>query len=231
MKNLIESFEKLDKFVIVIINFPLILILGLIDYQTGVEFDFSIFYLIPISMISWYANKSSGLYAAIISEIIWFIADMLGGHLYSSTLILLGNSAIRLCLFVTIALLLSNFKQKIQKHYQTELLLQKNKNIIEASQRLTALIAENIIQQNAEILMWINKKKNKRETVSKTVDKASQIIGLSMKLLSESSFVEPYRKDFPVDSDKYLELIKEKLSQINRNVSLDIEPQLTEDNK
>lgn len=231
MKRIIESFEKLDKFVIIFINFPLILILGLIDYQTGVEFDFSIFYLVPISMTSWYANKSSGIYAAIISEIIWFIADMLGGHLYSSTLILLGNSAIRLCLFVTIALLLSNFKQKIKKHYQTELLLQKNKNIIEASQRLTALIAENIIQQNAEILMWINKKKNKRETVSKIVDKASQIIGLSMKLLSESSFIYPYRNDFPVDSDKYLELIKDKLSQINQNISLDIEPRLSEDNK
>lgn len=228
MRSIVKFFEKLDTSVIFLINFPLILILGLIDYQTGVEFDFSIFYLIPISIISWYTNRNFGIYAAIGSEIIWFLADIIGGHIYSSTFILLGNTLMRLCLFISITLLLSNFKLKLKKHYQIELLLQKNKNIIEASQRLTAIIAENIIQQNAEILMWVNKKKNKGENVSKVVDKASQIIGLSMKLLSESSFMYPYENDSSVDSDKYLELMKSKLSQINKNISLEIEPRVSE---
>jgi len=231
MKKIIESFEKLDNSLLILINFPLILILGLIDYQTGIEFDFSIFYLIPISVTSWCANKGTGIYAAIISEIIWFIADILGGHIYSSTLILLGNSAIRLCLFVAIAVLLSNFKQNLQKHYQAELSIQKNKNIIETFQRLTALIAENIIQQNAEIIIWLNKKKNKGENVSKRVEKASYIIGLSMKLLSETSFLHPYRYEFDVDSESYLELLKHKLSEINQNISSDIEPSEMEENK
>jgi len=167
MKSIIKSFNKFDTFAMVLTNFLLIFILGLIDYQTGIEFDFSIFYLIPISVLSWYTNKRFGIYAAIGSEIVWLLADIIGGHIYSSTLILLGNTVMRLCLFISITVLLSNFKLKLKKHYQIELLLQKNKNTIEASQKLTALIAENIIQQNAEILMWINKKKNKGENVSK----------------------------------------------------------------
>jgi hypothetical protein len=223
-----KSFEKLNTSVLVLTNFLLILILGLIDYKTGVEFDFSIFYLIPISIISWYTKKSFGIYAAISSEIIWFLADIIGGHIYSSTFILLGNTLMRLCLFISITLLLSNFKLKLKKHYQIELLLQKNKNIIEASQKLTAIISENIIQQNAEILMWVNKKKNNGENVSKVVDKASQIIGLSMKLLSESSFMYPYENNSSVDSGMYLELMKNKLSQINQNITLEIEPDVTE---
>ena len=231
MKDIIALFEKLDKKIIILTNFPLILILGLIDYLTGVEFGFSIFYLVPISFISWYGSKSSGIHAAIISEIIWFAADMLGGHIYSSTLILLGNSAIRLCLFIAIALLLSSFKQKQQKQYKTELSLQKNKDVIEAFQKLTVLIAENIIQQNAEIINWVNKKKNKGENVSKRVEHASKIIGLSMKLLTEASFINSYSNEVPIDAESYIQSLKKKLSQISRDMSSDVKLKLTDDNE
>lgn len=231
MRHTIEIFEKLDNSFLIIINVLLLLILGLIDFLTGIEFDFSILYLIPISVTSWYANKRLGIFSAIISEIIWFIADMLGGHIYSSTLILFWNSVIRLCLFITIALLLSYFKLIQKKHYQSELILQKNKLIIETFQKLTAIIAENITQQNAEIIMWLNRKKNKGENVSKRVEKASQIIGLSMKYLSQTSYVSPYRDDFYVDSESYLELLKRKLSEINIEVNSDTESQVTKDDK
>lgn len=193
------------------------------DFISGIEIDFTIFYLIPISATSWYAGKSYGIYLSIASEIVWFFADMLGGHIYSSITILLWNSFMRFILFITIALLLSNFKAKIQKHYESELLLQKNKIIIFTFQKLTAMIAENIINQNAEIIKWINKKKNKGESVSEKVDKASQIIGLTMELLSKTSFVYPYRENFPVDPDTFLELMKKNLAQINKNISKDVD--------
>jgi len=50
LKNLIEIFEKLNNTSLILINILLILILGLIDFLTGVEFNFYIFYLIPISL-------------------------------------------------------------------------------------------------------------------------------------------------------------------------------------
>ena len=230
MKNIIESFEKLDNSFLILIKISLILILGLVDFLTGVEFDFSIFYLIPISITAWYASKRLGILSAMISEIIWFAADILGGHIYSSTFILLGNSIIRLCLFIAISMLLSNFKQTLKKQYQSELALQKNKNIIETFQKLTAIIAENITQQNAEIIMWVNKKKNKGETVPQKVEIASQIIGTSMRYLSETSYQNPYRDNFSVDSESYLETLRQKLSEINNEVNLTA-PQIPKDDK
>ena len=222
MRKIIESFEKANTSVIIIVNISLLLICGLIDFLTGVEFDFSIFYLIPVAVTSWYAGKHHGIFLSVISEIVWFFADLFGGHIYSSIIILLWNSLMRFVLFVLIALLLSNFKSKMHKFYQSELLLEKNKTIIKTLQKLTALIADNIISQNAEIIKWINKKKSRGESVSDKVDKASQIIGLSMKLLSETSFIHPYKDNIPNDPDTYLELMKENLSQINRNISPDV---------
>ncbi|MFO7889164.1 MAG: hypothetical protein R6V04_02375 [bacterium] len=229
MKSIIGSFEKLTTSVIILITFSLIVILGLIDFLTGVEFSFSIFYLLPISIVSWYAGKNAGIYASIVSAILWFLADILGGHIYSSIIILVWNSIMRFILFIIITILLSNFKIIIYKHYKAELLLQKKKNIIEAFQKLTVLISENIIQQNSEIIKWLNKKKMKGESISKKVDKASQIIGSSMNLLSETSFLHSYRDDFPIDSDMYLELLKKKLSQIKKDISLNIESRGTDD--
>lgn len=219
MKNIVESFEKADTHVIILVNIPLLLICGLIDFLTGVEFDFSIFYLIPIAATSWYAGKRYGVFLSVISEIIWFFADLLGGHIYSTIIILLWNSLMRFTLFVIIALLIARFKSKMQKIYQSELLLEKNKTVINTLQQLTALIADNIISQNAEIIKWINKKRSRGESVSEKVDRASQIIGLSMKLLSETSFIHPYKQNIPNDPDAYLELMKKKLSQINQNIS------------
>ena len=167
----------------------------------------------------------------IISEIIWFIADILGGHIYSSIFILFGNSVIRLCLFIAIAMLLSYFKIVQKEHYQSELSLQKNKNIIETFQKLTVIIAENITQQNAEIIMWINRKKNKGENVSSKVEKASQIIGLSLKCLSETSYLNQYRNNLSVNSESYLDSLKQKMSQINKEINLGNDPQLKKDDK
>jgi hypothetical protein len=221
MKGVIEYFEKSNTYIIILMNMPLILICGLIDFLTGIEFDFSFFYLIPISFTAWYAGKNNGIYLAIFSEIVWFSADLLGGHMYSSIIILLWNSLMRFILFMIIALLLSNFKLKMYNQYKSELLLQKNKAIIETLQKFTALIAENIINQNAKIINWINKKKNRGEKVSEDVDKASHIIGLSMQLLSEASFVYPYNGDLHKDPDKYLEFLKNKLTQINLDFPAD----------
>ncbi len=222
MKRIIESLEKADTYVIIILNISLIFILGLVDYITGIEIDFAFFYLIPIAFTSWYAGKSYGIYLSIVSEMVWFFVDMLGGHIYSSLVILLWNSLMRFILFIVIALLLSNFRSKIQKHYESELLLQKKKTIIITLQKLTAMIAENIISQNAEIIKWLNFKKNKGEKVSAKVDKASRIIASSMELLSKTSFVYPYKENH-IDPDTFLELMKKNLARINRNFPPDIE--------
>lgn len=223
MKSIFKFFDNLNPAVIIIANFIFILFLGSIDYLTGTEFSFSIFYLLPISITAWYAGKSAGIFASIVSAIVWFMADITAGHIYTSTLILIWNTIMRLSIFFIFSMLLSSIKSYLHKTYQDELLLQKNKNIIDTAQKITVMISENITEQNSEIIKWLNKKKNKGESVSESVERASQIIGLSLQMLSETTFVHPYTSGSSTDADMYLDLIKNKLSQINKKLSTDVD--------
>jgi hypothetical protein len=65
------------------LGFVLAILLCLLDYLTGPEFSFSIFYLIPVSMIAWLTGRRSGIVMSAMSAVLWFIADLLTGHSYS----------------------------------------------------------------------------------------------------------------------------------------------------
>ena len=51
--------------------------IGIADYVTGKELSFSLFYLIPIAFVTWFAGMSGGLGISVIAAVTWFIADTL----------------------------------------------------------------------------------------------------------------------------------------------------------
>lgn len=214
MQNIISYLEKLTPFALIPTIYLMIPLLGFIDFLTGMEISFSIFYLIPISTAAWFVGKRAGIYASFISALTWFIADICTGHIYSSEWILLWNTIMRFLLFIIISITLSNLKLYIHKHFHDELQLQKNKNIIESSQKITSLIAGNITMQNAEIIKWINRKQEKGQAVPEVIQNASRIIGKSLQLLTEISFVHPYSPDHSISADNFLDLLENNLSKV-----------------
>jgi len=105
------SLKKGSKLLILFIGFLLIGIIGLIDYRTGYEYAFSLFYVLPISLITWFINQRIGYAASITSAIVWFLADLYSGHPYSQPYILYWNTIIRLAFFFTYHLPLVILKQ------------------------------------------------------------------------------------------------------------------------
>ncbi len=218
-KNFNQFVESINKVVLMLINIVSILLLGVVDYTTGMEYSFSIIYLIPISFSSWYIGKKSGFILAILSALIWFMTDIIGGHFYSSTINLAWNSLIRLILFLIIANFIYYFKDAIIKSHHKELVLQRDKIVIDTFQKLTMMIVNNITLQNAEIIKWVNEMKKKKENAPDVVVRSSRVIGESLQILSEVSFVSPYIADAGKDVDQYLELLEKKLSKANENIS------------
>lgn len=214
-KNFNQFIEGINKKVLVLINIVSILLFGVVDFTTGMEYSFSIIYLLPISFSSWYIGKKAGFFMAILSAFLWFMTDIISGHFYSSTVNLVWNSLIRLILFLIIANFIYYFKDEIIKSHRKELVLQKNKIVIDTFQKLTMMIANNITLQNAEIIKWVNERKEKNESAPDVLIKSSRVIGESLHILSEVSFVSPYVADAETDVDMYLELLKEKLSKVN----------------
>jgi diguanylate cyclase (GGDEF)-like protein len=80
--------------------------IGVIDYLTGYEIAFSLFYLFPVSLLTWFAGRRLGITASIASALIWLTADITSGHTYSDPAILYWNSVIRLSFFIIVTLLL-----------------------------------------------------------------------------------------------------------------------------
>ncbi len=106
--------ERRTPIQITIICILLVFLLGIIDFKTGYEFTFSIFYLIPISIMSWYIGRLSGITISIISAVVWGTVDRMSGHQYSYLVILFWNTFARLGFFVITTQLLSTLKIQSQ---------------------------------------------------------------------------------------------------------------------
>ncbi|MEO5696440.1 MAG: GGDEF domain-containing protein [Burkholderiaceae bacterium] len=84
----------------------LIGLIGLLDYLTGYELSFSLFYLLPVALGAWYAGPRAGAAACVASVLVWLWVDSAAGHSYSHGAIPFWNGLVRLGLFGVVAHLL-----------------------------------------------------------------------------------------------------------------------------
>jgi diguanylate cyclase (GGDEF)-like protein len=91
----------------------LVFLIGVIDYQTGYELAFSLFYLIPICLATWVSGRDLGLLVSILSACEWYLADVLSGHIYTSSLIYLWNTGIRLGFFAVATIMLAALRESL----------------------------------------------------------------------------------------------------------------------
>ncbi len=104
--NFLENIEKQNKSFIIAIGYIIIGVLGIIDTLTGKELDFSLFYVIPILIVTWHTGLGPGIVFSLISALVWLLSDVLSGHVTLLS-IYAWNTLIRLGFFLTIAFLLS----------------------------------------------------------------------------------------------------------------------------
>ncbi len=92
----------------------LVTAIGIVDYLTGYELAFSIFYVIPVGISSWYAGRRIGIPISIISAATWLAGDHLSGHTYSHLALLFWNTSVRLGFFFIIAYLLGHLRNALE---------------------------------------------------------------------------------------------------------------------
>jgi diguanylate cyclase (GGDEF)-like protein len=109
-EGLARFMERLSPVGLVIMGVTLNLICGMLDYVTGYEASFSIFYLVPVFFLAWFGNTGSALLMCLVSAITWLLADHLADHEYSFHWILIWNAGVRMAFFMVVALALSKIK-------------------------------------------------------------------------------------------------------------------------
>ena len=89
-----------------------VILLGIIDVQSGFEAQLHFLYVVPIALASWFVNRRAGIYIAILCDIVVLAAEVIGGRQYSSRWIFHWNFLMRGGLFVFVALAVSQLRSK-----------------------------------------------------------------------------------------------------------------------
>jgi diguanylate cyclase (GGDEF)-like protein len=113
--KLISRFLNNSPWLIFIISLVGTVFVAYVDFVTGSEMAFSLFYLAPIALTVWFVGMNIGLVFALLSAVAWFYADVNGGRDYSQDWIPYWNSAIRLLVFVLMVVLLNKIKRLLSE--------------------------------------------------------------------------------------------------------------------
>jgi len=92
---------------VVAASFGTLVIFGVLDYLTGFEISFAVFYLVPVTIAAWFAGRRWGFVFACASSLSWYFAETAFGYAYSHALVPVWNAFVRLVFFGVIALLLA----------------------------------------------------------------------------------------------------------------------------
>jgi len=100
MMNLREAANRVSKPVWIGLGLILLGGVAFLDYITGIELSFSLFYLLPISLIAWTVSERFGLVIAFLSSGIWLAVDFWSGTRYSLEFAYIWNAVVRLGFFM-----------------------------------------------------------------------------------------------------------------------------------
>src|SRR5260370_12515025 len=108
MLPLLEKLERRARGAIALIGLALLVLIGFIDYLTGFELLFSVFYLLEVGLAAWFVGKGFGLLMSVLSVAVWIGGDLAAGARYSTPLIPIWNALILMvCYFIVVWLLTS----------------------------------------------------------------------------------------------------------------------------
>jgi predicted signal transduction protein with EAL and GGDEF domain len=89
-------------------------VVGVADLLTGHELALSVFYVIPVALVTWSAGLGLGIATSVISSGIWVTAEIADGQ-YSSPFMLVWNALIRLAFFLIITYLLAALRKAMRR--------------------------------------------------------------------------------------------------------------------
>src|ERR1035438_5937420 len=87
MVLLLERLERRSQPFLMAAGLAVLVVIGIIDYLTGFEMLFSVFYLLEVGLAAWFVGKGFGLLMSVLSVLVWIGGDLAAGAHYSNPLI------------------------------------------------------------------------------------------------------------------------------------------------
>jgi hypothetical protein len=90
-------------------------LLGYLDYVTGYEMSFFVFYSVPVGVAAWWLGRWPAIGAALAATVTWLVADFLSGAKYSSPFFYYWNGAIHFLAFMINAVTIAKIKNDLDR--------------------------------------------------------------------------------------------------------------------
>ena len=143
MIRLLETLEHRSRPTLILVGLVVLLLIGLVDYLTGFEIMFSVFYLVEVGLAAWYVGRAFGLVMSVLSVIVWIGGDMLAGARYSNALVAVWNALILFFFYFIVVWLLTSLRAL---HQQLEARVQQRTQALRREMAERQRLEEEILQ-------------------------------------------------------------------------------------
>jgi len=120
-RPIIKRFQALPPTRAVLVVVILFVLVAAIDEATGSELSISLFYLLPVALVSFRWRGAAGQVAAVIAALAWLAIDLGSGTTYSNSFIPFWNATVRFGFFSLFSFVLDRLQGAVER--QTSLAL------------------------------------------------------------------------------------------------------------
>lgn len=97
--------------------FLLLGLFGWLDYVTGYEMSFFVFYSVPVGLAAWYVGRWPAIGLALAATVTWLLADYFSGAKYSASFFYYWNSVIHFLAFIINAVTIAKIKSDLDRRH------------------------------------------------------------------------------------------------------------------
>lgn len=93
-------------------------LLGWVDYITGYELGFFVFYSAPVGIAAWQLGRWPAVGMSLVASFAWSLADSYSGAKYSTRFALYWNNGIHFSSFIINAVAIARIKAELDRRHQ-----------------------------------------------------------------------------------------------------------------
>jgi len=108
-------FAKRSEAFMVAVGLLLVAAIWTIDMLTGPHLSLSLFYLVPVALVTWRLGRLSGAFAAALSAVAWLMADLISDVYPGQATVPYWNALMRFGVFLVVVLLLATIRDSLQR--------------------------------------------------------------------------------------------------------------------
>ena len=111
MLHWLQRFENRSRLLFVSASLTIVAVVGIVDYLTGSELSFSVFYLLAVGLATWFVGRKFALFVSLLSVVVSLAGDLAAGVHYSHALVPWWNASIALLFYLVVVGLLAKLRE------------------------------------------------------------------------------------------------------------------------